>query len=182
MQSYGSYKRSINKYETVTKLQKTSLILIQHRPTRNGGLLRLLGIYHYGLFGYNHGYPHGRVVLVKIFSLDPRTLWGTTLLLKKTRGFIYHLPICQLLFTIYHLLFTIYPLSYTIYLWVAFGRPPRCQNKHRGGLPLSVSRCCFFEGGGHPLGVWSGYRCYFSLQWFQYIYIYIYIYTILAFI
>ena len=41
--------------------------------------------YHYGLFGYNHGYPHGRVVVVNFLSgpLDPL---GPIAVVKKNGG------------------------------------------------------------------------------------------------
>ena len=45
-----------------------------------------------------------------------------------------------------------------------------------GGLPLPVSRRCFVEGGGHPLGVWIDVVIFPYSGSSQYIFIYIYVY------
>ena len=42
--------------------------------------------YHYGLFGYNHGYPHGRVVVVVNCLSEPLDPLGPIAVVKKKRG------------------------------------------------------------------------------------------------
>ena len=42
--------------------------------------------HHYGFFGYNHGYPHGRVVVVVNFLSGPLDPLGTFVVVKKNGG------------------------------------------------------------------------------------------------